>query len=49
MIFIFLCKDLFQKGFFLDLLPGIQFNEDQVIVPWEVLRVIQGQCCIFRG
>ena len=26
---------------FVDLLPEIQFNEDQVIVPWEVLRVLK--------
>ena len=38
MIFITNLKTSFKKVFD-DLLPQIQFNEDQVIVPWEVLRV----------
>ena len=28
------------KRFFVDLLLEIQFNKDPVIIPWEVLRVI---------
>ena len=40
MIFIHMKRPL-SKRFFVDLLPEIEFNEDQVIVPWEVLRVLK--------